>query len=381
MMRFNPFNNSKRLRKLLYSTLALLCLWASTTFAQIKPTQSFTLTGQVVQPVKGKIRVLSLDSTLAYSAPIVDRRFVVKGRLTEPGLYLVQLDTNARLYPVFLEGSSIQLTVQSNGMYQVKGSSMHDQWKTYTDLVDSIRNQVINLSQARSLAIQKGDTVLSNQLWAENISVSRVYFTHTSELIAQKPYTFFNLFLLKDTRREDAYSANMLNEYRANLGHYPTFQRLDQLLKSRAANRQKVVVGQEAYNFILPDSTGVHHSLAARRAAKKLVLVDFWASWCAPCIKEFPSLKALHEKYAKQGLEIIGISADKDAKQWLGALSRLRPAGLQLVITDKSQVGDRYAVYAIPQTFLIDQQGIIRGVNLKGDDLDKKVAELLAETR
>ncbi|MEZ0484429.1 redoxin domain-containing protein [Fibrella aquatica] len=381
MMRFNPFNNSKRLRKLLYSTLALLCLWASTTFAQIKPTQSFTLTGQVAQPVKGKIRVLSLDSTLAYSAPIVDRRFVVKGRLTEPGLYLVQLDTNARLYPVFLEGSSIQLTIQSNGMYKVMGSSMHDKWKAYTDLLDSTRNQVIDLSQARSLAIQKGDTVLSSQLWAQNISVSRSYFMRRSAMIAQKPYTFFNLFLLKDAGQEDAYSVNMLNEYRANLGHYPTFQQFDQVLKIRAANRQKVVVGQEAYNFILPDSTGVSHSLAARRATKKLILVDFWASWCAPCIKEFPGLKALHEKYANQGLEIVGISTDKEAKQWLGALSRLRPAGLQLTLTDKNPVSDNYAVYSIPQTFLIDQQGIIRGINLTGDDLDKKVAELLAETR
>ena len=64
------------------------------------------------------------------------------------------------------------------------------------------------------------------------------------------------------------------------------------------------------YDFTLPDSTGVNHNLAARRTVKKRVLVDFWASWCTPCIKEFPGLKALHEKYTNQGLEIIGISAD-----------------------------------------------------------------------
>ncbi|RZM21618.1 MAG: AhpC/TSA family protein [Pedobacter sp.] len=383
IMRFSPIKSPQWLFQLPCKVIVFLSVWATTTLAQVRPAESFTLTGQLSQPSRGKVRVLNQDSTQAYSAPIVGSRFVLKGKLAEPGLYLVQIDTNAHLYPVFLEGSPMQMTVQKNGTYQLNGSSLHHQWKSYTDFLDSTRNQLIRLYQARSLAKQQGDTVLFNQLWAENNSVSRSYFSYRSDLIARQPYTFFNLFLLEDAGQDDEYTVNMLNKYRPILGRYPTFQLLEEALKRRADERQKIAIGQQAYNFTLPDSTGATYSLASVRTAKKLILVDFWASWCGPCIMEFPNLKALHKKYATQGLEIIGISIDAQPTQWLGALTRLRPAGLQLILPDKikSLVTRQYVVDAVPQTFLIDQKGIIRGYNLQGEELDKKIADLLAETR
>ena len=382
-MRLNHIENPKRIVELPFKKIAFFSLWAFTALAQPKAAKLFTLSGQLAQPDKGKVYLLNQDSTRAYSAPIEGSRFVLKGKLAEPGLYLVQVGTSSRMYPVFLEGSPIQMAFQKNGTYQVKGSSIHDQWASNNHFIDSCRNQLIRLSQARSVAKQQGDTVLYNQLWTENNSVSRSYFIRRSEMIARKPYTFFNLFLLKqlDFSLGEGYTINMLNEYRPLLAMYPTFQLLDQEVKKREVGSKKVAIGQEAYNFMLPDRTGATHSLATVRTAKKLVLVDFWASWCGPCIKEFPGLKALYEKYASQGLQVIGISIDKESTQWLGALSRLQPPGLQLIITDKIPVTDNYAIHGIPQTFLIDQKGIIRGNNLRGEDLDKKVAELLAETR
>ena len=63
---------------------------------------------------------------------------------------------------------------------------------------------------------------------------------------------------------------------------------------------------------------------------KQLILLDFWASWCIPCIQEVPLLKKLQEKYKNQGLQIMGVSVDSDREKWQGALDKHQPAGIQI---------------------------------------------------
>jgi thiol-disulfide isomerase/thioredoxin len=149
----------------------------------------------------------------------------------------------------------------------------------------------------------------------------------------------------------------------------------------RAAQREKIAIGVDASAFVLPTSLGGTSSLESVRKNNKLVLLDFWASWCGPCIKEFPTLKALHNQYAKEGLEIVGISVDKDSNQWQRALARHTPIGIQLMATDQSQIMDNYAIHSVPRVFLIDQAGKIQGYDLHGEELTKKVAELLGDKR
>ncbi len=370
-----------KMLKVPYAIVLLFSVWTSPVVAQGKPAEPFTLTGQLPQSLKGKIYLVNPDTKRIYSTSIDGNRFVINGNLPEPGLYQLQIDTASRKYTIFVEGSPIQVTFQKDGTYQVNGSALHTRWEQDNADTDQIRSQLSRLYQERGVAQQKKDTVLFNKLMKQNDSVSTYYFSHRLDLTAQKPYTYFNLYLLKETGSDDAYLVNMLNEFRHDLVTYPTFQTLEQAVTKRAAQQQKVTVGQKAYNFTLPDSTGAVHSLDAIRTTKKLILIDFWASWCGPCIKELPGLKALYAKYADQGLEIVGISSDSDSKQWLRALARHTPVGRQLLAKAENPVREKYAVYSIPQTFLIDQKGTIRGHNLRGDELIKKVAELVAETK
>jgi peroxiredoxin len=180
---------------------------------------------------------------------------------------------------------------------------------------------------------------------------------------------------------DDAYKTNMLNEFRPQLATYRTFQILEQEMAKRAAQREKTAIGVDAPLFVLPTSKGGTSSLDSVRKSNKLVLLDFWASWCGPCIKELPSMKALYSQYAKEGLEIISVSLDKDPAQWQQAITRHSPPGLQLLATAQSQIMEKYAISGIPHTFLIDQSGKIQGDNLHGEELTKKVAELLGEKR
>ena len=111
----------------------------------------------------------------------------------------------------------------------------------------------------------------------------------------------------------------------------------------------------------------------------KLVLIDFWASWCAPCRKELPNVKRAYEKYKNKGFEILGVSLDKDRDAWIEAISKEGLTWPQ--VSDlkfwQSEAVQVYAIQSIPYTVLIDKEGKIIATDLRGADLDKKLSEVL----
>jgi peroxiredoxin len=146
----------------------------------------------------------------------------------------------------------------------------------------------------------------------------------------------------------------------------------------RIATFKKTQEGVEAADFSQPDVNGKMVKLSDYRG--KYVLIDFWASWCAPCRRENPNLVKAYDKYRSKGFEILGVSLDKaaDKAKWIKAI-----ADDQLTWT---QVGDmkgweneaavNYEVKAIPMNFLIDPSGKIIAKELRGEALDAKLKQL-----
>ena len=112
-----------------------------------------------------------------------------------------------------------------------------------------------------------------------------------------------------------------------------------------------------------------------------LVLVEFFASWCGPCLREIPYLQADYEKYRKKGFEIYAVSLDDERDAWVKTIADKQMKWIQVCDFKAfdSPASLDYAVESIPSNFLIDAQGVIVAKNLRGEDLCSKVAELLAE--
>ncbi len=135
-------------------------------------------------------------------------------------------------------------------------------------------------------------------------------------------------------------------------------------------------IGKPAQDFQVTDLKGEELSLKDLRG--QVVLLDFWATWCGPCIAEIPNVKQTYAKYKDQNFQIIGISLDRSAEP-LEAYTKKEELGW-LHYWDKSRkVSTMYKVRGIPSTFLIDGDGVIRKTNLRGHTLEYAVAEMVKE--
>lgn len=138
-------------------------------------------------------------------------------------------------------------------------------------------------------------------------------------------------------------------------------------------------VGSPYLNLSMHNLEDQPVELAQYIGKSKLLLVDFWASWCGPCRKAMPKLIALYEEYKDKGLEIVGVSFDEKADSWKQAVEALKLPWPQMSDLKgwKSEAAKLYDITGIPALILIDQQGTIIAKDLHGEALKKKIEELL----
>jgi len=112
----------------------------------------------------------------------------------------------------------------------------------------------------------------------------------------------------------------------------------------------------------------------------KVVLVDFWATWCGPCVREIPNVRATYEKLHAKGFEIVGISFDSDRKKLDDFVAKEKMPWVQYFDGKGwgNEIGKKYGINSIPAMWLVDKKGVLRELNAR-DDLEAKVEKLLAE--
>lgn len=136
-------------------------------------------------------------------------------------------------------------------------------------------------------------------------------------------------------------------------------------------------VGKKAPGITQFDLEGNPYSLQDLRG--KFVLVDFWASWCPPCREENPKLVAIYQDFKDKNFEILGVSFDRDMKAWKKAIDddKLTWKHISDIQHWNNGAAGVYGIKAIPQNVLVNPEGIIVARNLHGDDLRKKLEEIL----
>jgi peroxiredoxin len=162
-------------------------------------------------------------------------------------------------------------------------------------------------------------------------------------------------------------------------------QNADQILESvkKQEEAKKIQAalaeGSKFPDFSEKDTAGKPLSIANYKG--KVVLLDFWATWCGPCVHELPNVIKTYDAYHKQGFEIIGISLDKDQEKLASFTKEKSMTWVQYFdgLVWQNKLAAKYGITSIPATFLLDGQGTIIGKDLRGEELDKAVAKAVAK--
>jgi peroxiredoxin len=143
------------------------------------------------------------------------------------------------------------------------------------------------------------------------------------------------------------------------------------------------LVGNPAPDFSVATVSGAHGSVSLKQLHGKVVLVDFWGTFCTPCKSSFPKLQALNAKYGGSGLQVVGISEDEaEDKAKIGTFASTYGAKFPIGWDEDRSISQRYQPETMPSSFLIDKKGVVRFAHVgfrDGDEaqIEKEILDLL----
>lgn len=316
-----------------------------------------------------------------------DGTFVLKGAVDKKQCAMIT-GTKYGFRTIFLDGEPMKLTININGYSYKDPSAPYVLEKETKDQLaaqammqfwsdDYIRNfnlGGLGLSLERATTKEQRDSIAAKIKHIESLQREQldVFLQQYDDSDVAPYFIEMNMLRMMSLEQISSFYDRLTDRVKQTVKGCEIGERIA-LLKMLAP-------GSLAPEFELPMPDGKILSLKDLRG--HVVLIDFWASWCGPCMDEMPNVKALYEKYHNQGLEVIGISMDNNKIKWEKAIEK---AGLKWYHVSSLQgmkrcpVAKLYQVVAIPKLYIIDKEGIIIAKDLRGEDLQRKIDELFKQ--
>lgn len=370
-------------------------------FAQ-SVSKSYTLEGEILGVENGTKLELTPGATHKKEKPIAETtvengKFSFSGKLDEPRLFYLQIAGTYAFTSIMLENAPIKLKAKvehtvNNGQdtwnfseVEIKGSETQKLYEEKIAFKDTLNQKYEDYHKRHK---DVSDALAEAYREKNKAKTDSIHSTEAYKAFEKDEKEFFNT--VKSTSERVVFSNKetywgpllmLLSWTYFTPNEKPIYESFSQAAKDSYYGQivykelfPERLVGKTVPSFELPDKDGNAKQLTTLVQGKKYFLIDFWASWCAPCRKEIPNLKRIYDEFSSKGLQIVSISIDKKQADWLKALTAENMAWPNL--WDNKDVNDAFMVKTIPALFLVDKNGKVVADDLRGDALYEKLKEL-----
>lgn len=321
------------------------------------------------------------------TAKIENGKFKFSGKIEEPAIYFIGIEGEKAKSFVILENGEINIDIIKDSVFlnKISGTYNNDQLTEFNAGGLAIQRKIKAFENANRAKMQeamtKKDTAVIKDLRAKYQDIQKEMKASTEKYVEKHPKSFVSLLLVQSFF--SAYDADIkkLEGYYNNLDADLKKTKVGKSVAKKIAEMKTVTVGRKAPEFSAPDVNGKTVSLM--ESLGRVTIIDFWASWCGPCRAENPNVVALYNEFHSKGLNIIGVSLDKDAAKWKEAIEKDK-----LTWTEVSNlkywddpIAAAYGIKAIPATYILNQYGVVVAKDLQGEALKAKIAQMLGENK
>jgi len=363
----------------------------------------FEVTGKVDPSLEGKKVFLEQQGMMGFTpvdtVKIQDGKFIFKDTVTTPTIRFISIEGKEGQKANFiLEPGKIEINIDKDtlGKSIASGTYNNEKLEEFKKMGTKIFKKAKAFENAnmakRNEALKVNDTVTVNKLTKERLAINKEWEDQMVDFIKKNPKAYCDVVALGQVaqmgnKKMDEIkvlfdgldpSIKKTKEGKQIADYFAKLDKEKQATPAPAETPAAAVkVGDVAPNFTAPTPEG--KSLSLKEATGKVTIIDFWASWCKPCRAENPNVVALYNELHAKGLNIIGVSLDKEAAAWKKAIAddKLTWSQVSNLKFWDDAIAKQYGVTGIPATFILDASGKIVAKDLRGAELKAKVLELL----